>query len=37
MKSIFKKLFRPIANFFNRMVDREAERVIGMYRQVFQH
>ena len=36
MKNIFKKLLDPIANFFNRMADQEAERVIEMYRQIFE-
>jgi len=34
MRNIYKKLFGPIANFFNRMVSQEAERSIEIYRQI---
>jgi hypothetical protein len=36
MKKILKKIFRPITNFLNMMADQQAERVIEMYRQVFE-
>jgi hypothetical protein len=36
MKNMLKKIFSPIANFFNRIADQEAERVIEMYRQIFE-
>ncbi|MEI6831721.1 MAG: hypothetical protein WCK61_03345 [Candidatus Omnitrophota bacterium] len=36
MKNIFKKLFGSIVNFFNRMVDQEAERAIEIYRQIYE-
>jgi len=34
MKKIFKKIISAIKNFFNRMADQEAERVIELYRQI---
>jgi len=36
MKIILKYIIRPIVNFFNRMADQEAERVIEMYSQIFE-
>jgi len=32
----FKVIFSAIAGFFNRMADQEAERVIELYREVFE-
>ena len=34
MKNIFKKLFRSVASFFNRMANQEAQRAIEIYRQI---
>lgn len=36
MKKLLKNIIGSIANFFNRMTDQEAERVIELYRQVFE-
>ncbi|MDP2923485.1 MAG: hypothetical protein Q8O30_07190 [Candidatus Omnitrophota bacterium] len=36
MKKLLKKIIGLIANFFNRAVDQEAERVIEMYQQIFE-
>ena len=35
MKKIFKKIINSIQNFFNKMADQEAERVINYYSQIF--
>jgi hypothetical protein len=34
MKKIFRKIINLIKNFFNRMADQEAERLIELYRQI---
>jgi hypothetical protein len=34
MRNIFKKLFGPVVNFFNRIVTQEAERDLEIYRQI---
>ncbi|TRZ49707.1 hypothetical protein D4Q80_01575 [bacterium] len=36
MKKLFKKIFSSIKNFFNRMSDQEAERIIKYYSQIFE-
>ena len=36
MKKLFKKIINSIKNFFNRIADQEAERVIKYYSQVFE-
>jgi hypothetical protein len=36
MGKILKKIINAIAGFFNRMADQEAERVIELYREVFE-
>lgn len=36
MKKAFKKIINSIKNFFNRMSDQEAERVIKYYSQIFE-
>ncbi|MFA5276338.1 MAG: hypothetical protein WC417_05550, partial [Candidatus Omnitrophota bacterium] len=36
MKKVFRKIFNSIKNFFNRISDQEAERVIKYYSQVFE-
>lgn len=36
MRKLFKKIIRSIKNFFNRMTDQEAERVIKYYSQIFE-
>lgn len=36
MKKLLKKIIWPIANFFNRIADQEAERVIEFYSQIFE-
>ncbi|MFA5089437.1 MAG: hypothetical protein WC510_00220 [Candidatus Omnitrophota bacterium] len=36
MKKIFKKIISAIKNFFNRMADQKAERVIDLYSQIFE-
>lgn len=36
MKRVFRKIINSIINFFNRMADQEAERVIGYYSQIFE-
>lgn len=36
MGKILKKILNAIASFFNRMADQEAERVIEMYKQIFE-
>lgn len=33
---VFKKIINSIKNFFNRMADQEAERVIKYYSQIFE-
>ena len=36
MGKILKKILNAIASFFNKMADQEAERVIEMYKQIFE-
>ena len=36
MKRVFKTIINLIDNFFNRMANQEAERVIGFYSQIFE-
>ncbi|MDD5004900.1 MAG: putative porin [Candidatus Omnitrophica bacterium] len=36
MKKVFKKIINSIKNFFNRMADQEAERIIDYYSQIFE-
>jgi hypothetical protein len=36
MKKVFKKIISVIKNFFNKMADQEAERVIDLYSQIFE-
>jgi hypothetical protein len=34
MKKLLKRIIRSITNFFNRMADQEAERVIELYSKI---
>ena len=36
MKTIFCKIFRSVTKLFNRIIDKEAERVITFYGNVFE-
>ena len=36
MERLLKKVIKGIADFFNRMADQEAERVINFYNQIFE-